>query len=167
MGRAAHQESTEVSSSVTNQIEASFTPVEVFESAETKSRREWAEAGGDWAWQVLKFLQGRRQNEISLSEILTTQTYMRSTQREKDALRFVATQAEQKHPITGEDRRRLKERDDFLMKFVAGESLGRGDWVSEIQNIPATVPRAQEVDASLFQKTYRAPKLFSYLWERR
>jgi len=150
----------------TNQIEQLVEMPEVFERAEDRERREWAENSGDYAFGVLRFLQGRRQNEISLAEVLTTQTYMRSTQREKDALRFVAAQSEQRHLVSDEDRRRLIERDSFLIKFVAGEHLGHQDWVTELQAIPAGVARAQAVDAAMFQTTYRAPILFRGIWGR-
>jgi len=147
-----------------NQIEPSFQPHESFENAGDRERREWAEAGGDWAWQVLKFLQGRRAQEVSLAEVLTTQTYTRSTQREKDALRFVAAQSEQRHLVSDEDRRRLIERDSFLIKFVDGETLGHNDWVTEIRNIPVGVQRAQECDKAMFPKTFHQPILFRWIW---
>jgi hypothetical protein len=140
--------------------------VEAFETAEDRTRRLWAENGGDWAWQVLKFLQGRRKNEISLAEALTTQTYARSTQRERDALRFVAAQGELKYPPSDEDRRRLTERDDFLMRWVEGQTLGHQNWVNEIQGIPAAVQRAQAVDAALFHKTFKSLILFRWVWGR-
>ncbi len=149
-----------------NQIEPSFQPRESFENAGDRERREWAEAGGDWAWQVLKFLQGRRAQEVSLAEVLTTQTYARSTQREKDALRFVSSQSEQIRPISDEDRRRLIERDDFLMLYVEGKTLGHHNWVTELQAIPVGVQRAQAVDAAMFQKTFQEPVLFRRIWGR-
>ena len=146
------------------QIEPSFQPRESFENAGDHERREWAEHSGDWAFGVLRFLQGRRQNEISLAEVLTTQTYTRSTQREKDALRFVAAQSEQRHLVSDEDRRRLIERDSFLIKFVDGETLGHSDWVTQIQAIPAGVVRAQAVDAAMFKTTFPSPVLFRWIW---
>src|SRR5882757_1158330 len=112
-----------MSGNVKSSENQTFQPVEV-ETADEKLRREWADKSGDWAWQVLKFLQGHRKIEISLTEIVTPHTDARSTQREKDSLRFVAAQAEQYRSPSDENRRRLIERDDFLMKFVAGETLG-------------------------------------------
>jgi hypothetical protein len=140
---------------------------EVFENAGDKCRREWAEHSGDWSFQILKFLQGRRVNEVNASEIIKTQTYARSLQPEKDALRWVAEQAEQIRPLSAEDRRRLIERDDFLMRWVDGKTLGHADWVSEIQNIPAAVRRAQEVDAALFRNSFPSPNLFGWIWKNR
>jgi hypothetical protein len=140
---------------------------EVFETPGEQFRREWAEHSGDWSFQVLKFLQGRRVNEVNASEIITTQTYARSLQPEKDALRWVAEQAEQLRPLSAEDRRRLIERDDFLMRWVDGKTLGHADWVSEIQNIPAAVRRAQEVDAALFRNAYPSVRLFGWIWKTR
>src|ERR1700674_4903871 len=133
----------------TSNIEPSTESVElheVFETADEKFRREWNKAGADWAFWLLKFLQGFRRNEISLSEIVRTQTYAHSTPREKDALKFIAEQSEQHTPLSDEDRRMLIERDDFLVRHVARETLGHADWVAEIQGIPAAVARAQAVD---------------------
>src|ERR1700730_15869551 len=107
--------------------EPSFQPVEVFETVESKTRREWAENSGDWSWQILKWLQGTRKNEISLAEVEGTKTYARCSELEKTALRFVASQAEQRHPPSYDDRIRLTERDFFLMKFVAGETFGHSE----------------------------------------
>lgn len=136
------------------------------ESAGDKFRREWAEAGADYSWQVLKFLQGRRVNEISATEIERTQTFARADEIEKNSLRFVASQAEQRNPYSHEDRRRLLERDDFLMLYVNGKSLGHSDWVRELQSIPFAVRRAQEVDAALFPNTYPSVRLFGWIWDR-
>lgn len=140
---------------------------ETFENASDRFRRVWAENSGDWAWQVLRFLQGRRTNEITLSEVEGTETYKRSSASEQYALRFIAGQAEQKHPPSYDDRLRLRERDNFLIRFVEGETLGHQNWVSEILDIPFAVSRAQALDAAVFQKTYRSPELFSWIWEKR
>jgi len=136
------------------------------ETIEEKTRREWAESGADWAWGVLRFLQGRRINEVSVFEVEQTRTFENSSEAEQSSLRFVASESIQKYPPNEEDRRRLRERDDFLVRFAAGETLGHGDWVAEIRNIPAGVARAQAVDASMFPKTYQAPELFTWLWKR-
>ena len=130
-------------------------------------RRTWAANSADWSWQVLKFLQGRRRNEISLAEIVTTETYARSTPQEKDSLKFVASQAQLLAPISEEDTRRLIERDDFLIGFVEGQTLGLSNWVAEINKIPMAVQHAQETDAALFGTTYPAPKLFGWIWGER
>ena len=140
--------------------------IEAYEHPDTRMRREWAENSGDFAWQIIKFLQGKRSNEVSLIEVEQTETYKRSSELEESALRFVASQAEQQHPVSAEDRRRLIERDSFLIKFVAREHLGHQDWVTELQAIPAGVARAQAVDAAMFQTTYRAPILFRGIWGR-
>jgi hypothetical protein len=147
--------------------EPSLQPVEVFERAEDRTRREWAENSGDWAWQVIKFLQGRRANEINLAEILTTKTYAHATEIEKASLRFVAAQAEQHHPPSEDDRIRLRERDNFLMRYVEGKTLGHQNWVQEIQGIPFAVARAQALDAALFPKTFPSRELFKWVWEAR
>jgi hypothetical protein len=139
---------------------------ETFENSSDRFRRVWAENSGDWAFQVLKFLQGRRANEVALSEVEGTETYKRSSVQEQSALRFVAGQAEQKHPVSDDDRLRIIERDDFLIRFVEGETLGHQNWVAEIQVMPFAVQRAQVVDAAMFQKTYRSPELFSWIWKR-
>jgi hypothetical protein len=54
-----------------------------------------------------------------------------------------------------------------LIRFVEGETLGHQNWVSEILDIPFAVSRAQALDAAVFQKTYRSPELFSWIWEKR
>jgi hypothetical protein len=148
-------------------IEATISMPEVFESAGDKFHREWAEHSGDWSFQILKFLQGRRVNEVNAAEIITTQTYARSLQPEKEALRWVAEQAEQLRPLSEEDRRRLIERDAFLLNWVDGKTLGHADWVAEIQNIPAAVRRAQDVDAALFPNTFPSRHLFGWHWKTR
>jgi hypothetical protein len=140
---------------------------EDFVTPEEKFRMTWAESSGDWAWQICKFLQGRRINEVSLAEIEQTKTCARATEFEKSSLRFVAAQAEQRYPLSEDDRIRLRERDNFVMKFVNNRSLGHRDWVSEILNIPAVVRRAQEVDAALFPKTWRELELFGWIWKTR
>lgn len=145
-------------------IEPSHSVVEAYESPTEKYRREWAEHSGDWAFQVLNFLKGRRVNEVNVAEIITTQTYARSLQREKDALRYVAEQAENRRALLVEDRRRLIERDDFLIRWVDGETLGHSDWVRELSGIPLAVKRAQEVDAALFPNTYPSVKLFGWIF---
>jgi hypothetical protein len=149
---------------VETKVEPTTSMPEEFESPTDKFRRGWAENGADWSWQVLKFLQGRRINEISLTEIEQTKTFARATELEKSSLRFVASQAEQRNPLSYDDRIRLRERDDFLMRFVENKTLGHMDWISEIMNIPAAVQRAQEVDARLFPNTFTAPELFSWVW---
>src|SRR5579872_4223347 len=100
-----------------NMEEQLFLPVEEFETADEKFRRRWAESGADWAWQICKFLQGRRINEVSLSEVEQTMTFARSDEREKAALRYVASDAAQLRPLSEDDRQRLAERDDFLIRF--------------------------------------------------
>jgi hypothetical protein len=140
---------------------------EAFETPGDKFRREWAENSGDISFQICKFLQGRRVNEVTEVEILHTQTFKRSTPEEQSALLWVAKQAENYNPLSEEDKRRLIERDDFLMRWKDGTTLGHADWVSEIKNIPAAVQRAQEVDAKLFPNTFPAPAgLFSWIWKR-
>ena len=138
-----------------------------FELTVDRLRREWAETGADYAWQILKFLQGRRLNEISLAEVERTKTYERSAELEKSALRFVASQSERRYPLNDEDRRRLRERDNFLMEYVDGSALGYRDWVNEIGNVPRAVAHAQAVDASLFPVTFPSTRLFDWIWEAR
>jgi hypothetical protein len=143
------------------------TIVEVYENSSDRERRLWAENSGDWGFQVLLFLQGRRTNEITLSEVEGTKTYASCSELEKSSLRYVAGQAEQRHPPSYDDLLRLRERDDFLMRFVAGETLGHQNWVSEIQGIPYAVARAQACDRALFSKTFYEAELFRWIWERR
>jgi len=141
--------------------------IEAYEHPDTRMRREWAENSGDFAWQIIKFLQGKRSNEVSLIEVEQTETYKRSSELEQSALRFVASQAEQRHAVSDEDRRRLIERDNFLMRYADGQTLGHQDWVTEIRNIPIAVRHAQEVDAHLFPKTFVSPTIFRWVWERK
>ena len=151
---------------IQNDVVATVSMVEHFESPTDKFRREWAENGADYSWQVLKFLQGRRINEVSLAEIERTKTFARATELEKSSLRFVASQAEQRNPFSYDDLIRLRERDDFLMRFTENKTLGHMDWISEIQNIPAAVRRAKEIDANLFRNSYPSPpSLFDWIWK--
>jgi hypothetical protein len=130
-------------------------------------RREWAAHSGDWTFQLIKFLQGRRVNEVSGEEIVKTLTYARCDELERAALLWVANQAENRRPLSGEDRRMLIERDDFLMRWIAGTTLGHGDWVAELRNVPAAVRRAQEVDRALFRNSFPSPDLFGWLQKAR
>lgn len=136
------------------------------ESAGDVWRREWAENSGEVTHRLLNFLQGRRRLEITTAEIVRTQTYMHSSVAEKKSLVFVTAQASTCEP-NEDDRIRLVERDNFLMMFVRGETLGHSDWCQEIRGIPAAVKRAQEDDAMLFPtKHFSSPELFTWLWDR-
>jgi hypothetical protein len=134
------------------------------ESAEETFRREWAEAGADWGFQIMQFLQGRRVNEIALSEIEQTTIFARSSEKEKSALRFIAMQSEPHVSLDGEDERRLIEKDEWLQQYAAGDTLGHNDWAAAVKAIPFKVARAHEVDANLFPKTYHEDELFGWVW---
>ena len=137
--------------------------------AQNQERREWAEAGGDWAFQILAFLRGSRRLEITLGELKATQTYGRSTEQEKRALEFVTGQTEE-HPeiyVDGEDRRKLRERDDFLVRFANGEPLLRSDWASDLHHIPAAVAAREKFDRDLFPKAhYPITRLFDWIFTK-
>jgi len=135
-------------------------------SAGEQFRQEWAAHSGDWAFHVLAFLSGRRQNEVTLDEILQTETFARSTPEEQSSLKFVAAQAEPLHPLSEEDSRRLKERDMFLMDFADRKLLGHEDLANQIRNIPVAVAERQKFDRFYFSKVYESPKLFSWIWTR-
>jgi hypothetical protein len=134
-----------------------------------RQRREFAEAGGDWAFQILTFLRSSRRLEITLGELKATQTYAQSTEQEKRALEFVTGQTEE-HPeiyVDGEDRRKLRERDDFLVRFANGEPLLRSDWASDLHHIPVRVASREKGDRDMFPTAhYPITPLFQWVFEK-
>ena len=141
-------------------------PVETFENAGDKGRRQWASASGDWAFLgILKFLQGDRRVEVQPAEILTTKIYNASYPREKDSLRFVAEQSETSK-VTPADDAVLRERDDFLIAYAEKRMLGHMDWVKELAEVPEAVERAQAVDQGLFRTNFKQPRLWLWIWRR-
>ena len=146
-----------------NQIEPSFQPIEVFESADDKFRREYAEVGADWAYFLCQFLRGTRRLEISSEEIVETHLYRRSDDIEKRALFFVCESENEIKP-SSDDKFKLQVLDQFLFDYLEGRTLGHADWVAQIRSIPFKVAERQRFDADLFPKTFPSPKLFSWIW---
>ena|ERR1700680_2097925 len=146
-------------------IEPSFQPVEVFETVEDRTRREWAASGADWAYFIVRFLQEGRRLDIQPSEIVKTQLYGRSDDFEKHALDMVCATDHEIKP-SPEDERRLRTRDNFLMDYVDRKTLGHMDLVKQLASIPAKVAERQRFDATLFSKVWESPRLFSWLWKR-
>ena len=144
-------------------VEPTIEPVELFELPAEKLRREWAAMGADWAWQVLKFLQGRRTNEVSVEEVQRTKTFSRATELEKKSLLFVAHEAQQSRVPTEDDLCVLNERDDFLIAFSEGRVLGRRNWANQILSIPVAVRSREEYDRQFFPVVYKSPSLFGWL----
>jgi hypothetical protein len=142
-------------------------PVEVFELPAERFRREWAALGCDWSWQILKFLQGRRRNEVREEEVMQTETFARATDFEKKSLVFVAQQAARTFVTPEEDSRALNERDTFLMAAVDGHALGHRNWINELLAIPAAVREREEYDARMFPKNYKSPRLFTWIFGER
>ena len=140
---------------------------EVFEPQQDKTRRLWAEHSGDYAFGVLRWLQGPRAMEVSLAEILTTKVYARSNQRERDALRFVSEQTIQASPLTPADARVLVDRDTFLMEYADNRQVGHADWILELEIVRIGIADAQKFDAAMFPKTFSQPKLFGWVFGRR
>src|SRR6266853_5964535 len=148
------------------QIEPSFQPFEAYENAGDRERREYAEVGGDWAYFLVKFLQGTRRLEISSEEIVETQLYLRSNDVEKRALLFVCDSRNEIKP-SSDDKFRLQILDQFLLDYVESKTLGHLDWVDQIKSIPARVAERQRFDRQLFPKTFPSPKLFSWVFGER
>ena len=144
--------------------EPSFQPVEVFERADEKFRREYAEAGADWAYFIVMFLRGRRRLDIQPAEVVQTHLFLRSSDAERRALLLVCETDNEIHP-SPEDARRLREKDNWLDEYLSGRNLGHADWVNQIQNIPARVRERENYDRNLFPRVYKQPRLFSFLFE--
>jgi hypothetical protein len=137
--------------------------VEVFERAEDRERREYSENGCDWAYFVVRVLQGRRRLEIQPSEIISTRLYARADGLEKRALEMICATDNEMTP-SPEDKRRLLERDHWLDEYLSGRNIGHADLVNQIQNIPAKVAERERFDRTYFKKVYKQPRLFSFLW---
>ena len=138
---------------------------DVFESAEEKFRREYAEVGADWSYFIVQFLRGRRRLDIQPAEIVKTQIFLRADDAERRALEFVC---EVDHPTrpSPDDELKLRIRDQFLIDYVDGLTLGHADLVAEIKSIPYRVAAREQSDRALFAKVYESPRLFTWIWER-
>src|ERR1700730_3258699 len=142
---------------VANQnIEPSVELHEVFENAEDRTRRIWAENGCDYAYFVVRFLQGRRRLEIQPSEIVKTQLYARSDVFEKRALEMVCA-TEREIPPSPEDERRLRTQDQFLVDYIEGRNLGHADLVNQLRSIPTKVAERERFDRTTFAKVWESP----------
>jgi len=147
------------------QIEPSFQPVEVFENASDRERREYAQAGCDYAYFVVRFLQGHRRLEIQPSEIVKTQLYKRADDFEKHALEMVCA-TELEIPPSPDDELKLRLRDQFLCDFADRKTLGHANDVAEIKLIPAKVAERRRFDTAMFPKVWESPVLFAWVWKR-
>ncbi len=128
------------------------------------ARQKWAESGADWAYFIVRFLQGQRRVEVHPEEITGTLLYQRSNDAEKQALRLVCEE-----PVKGifpswEDQRLLRERDHWLNEFIEGRNLGHGDLVKQLSEIPSQVAAREDWDRTYFHEVYPSRKLFSWLW---
>src|SRR6266568_3073732 len=139
--------------STTNQIEQSVEMPEVFERAEDRERREYAAVGADWAYFIVEYLRGRRRLEISSEEMVETQIYIRSSDAERRALRFVCESENEIKP-SSDDKFRLQILDQFLFDYLEGRTLGHADLVAQIKSIPFAVAERQQFDRQLFPKTF-------------
>ncbi len=135
---------------------------EELESRTDAFRREYAAVGGDWAYFLVQFLQGRRRTEIKPDEIVKTQTYLRANDAERRALEFVCAVDHPSLP-TPDDEIKLRLRDQFLVDFADGLTLGHADLVAEIRSIPMRVAERQKSDRALFATVYPQPFLFSWV----
>jgi hypothetical protein len=147
-------------------VEASASGPEVFENADDKFRRQYAELGADFAYFIAQFLRGRRRLEIQPEEILKTQLYLRANDAERRGLNFIC---EVDHPMrpSPDDELKLRVRDQFLIDYVDGLILGHADLVAEIRSIPLRVAAREQADRSLFAKVYESPRLFEWIWKAR
>jgi len=129
-------------------------------------RKAWAEHGCDWAYFVLKFLQGRRQADIRVDEIAETLFYARCDDIEKRALLLVCAESSEPKQLLVSNTDELKERDIWLHTYLAGKNIGHADLVEQLNLIPAQVEERQHFDRTYFSRVYESPKLFAWLWER-
>src|SRR5713226_3206912 len=130
--------------------------------AQNQERREFAEAGGDWAFFLVQLLRGQRRLPIQQSEIKETQLYLRSSEAERKALLLVCD-AEPSHPIyiEPEQKRELADRDNWLMLFSDDKNLGHADRVAQINAIPSAVAAREKWDRDMFpQAHYPITKIF-------
>jgi len=136
--------------------------------AQDAERREFARAGGDWAFFLVQFLRGQRRLPIQQSEIKETQLYLRSNAAEQRALEMVCD-AEPKQPlyIEPESKRALADRDGWLMLFSDDKNLGHADRVAQIRAIPAAVAAREKFDCDLFPKAhYPITRLFDWIFTK-
>jgi hypothetical protein len=146
-------------------VEPTTSMPEAFESPTDKARREFAEMGADATYFVARFLQGKRRVDIQPEEILKTQLYLRANDAERRALVFVCEVDYPTKP-SPDDALKLRIRDQFLLDYVDGLTLGHADWVAEIESIPLRVAAREQADRSLFPTVWESPKLFQWIWER-
>jgi hypothetical protein len=137
--------------------------------AQNQERREFAEAGCDWAFFLIQFLRGMRRLPIQASEIVETQLYKHASEAERKALLLVCdADPEQPLYIEPESKRVLADRDAWLMLFVSGSNLGHADRVAQIRAIPSAVAAREKFDCDLFpQAHYPITTLFSWVFEQR
>jgi hypothetical protein len=133
-----------------------------------RQRREFAEAGGDWAYFLIQFLRGQRRLPIQQSEIVETQLYLRSSSAEQQALKMVCDEEPRRLLyIEPEQKRALADRDAWLMLFADGKNLGHADRVRAIAEIPVLVAAREKCDCDMFpQAHYPIATLFSWVFEK-
>ena len=152
---------------ISENIEPITTTPEVVESIEDRTRRVWSESGADYAYFVVRFLQGRRKLPIQPSEIVKTQLYRMSDEIERKALRLVC-EVSHEIPPSPEDERHLQVIDQFLIDHLAGRTLGHADVLNQLKLIPVRVAERKRFDATLFATVWESPKgMFSWLWRAR
>jgi hypothetical protein len=135
--------------------------------AQNQERREFAEAGGDWAFFLVQFLRGQRRLPIQQSEIKETQLYLRSNAAEQRALEMICDEPEVPY-IDPENKRALTDRDGWLMLLADGKNLGHADRVAQVMQIPAAVAAREKGDRDLFpQAHYPITPLFQWVFEQR
>jgi len=130
-------------------------------------RRAWAEHGCDWAYFVLKLLQGRRTSDIRVEEITETLFYARCNDVEKMALLLVCADSSEPKQLLASDTDEFKEHDIWLDNYLNGKNLGHADMVTQLYSIPVAVADRQRFDRQYFSVQYESPKLFGWVWERR
>ena len=148
--------------SLKNQIGPTSELPEVFERAEDRERREYAQNGCDLAYFICLALRGRRRLDIQPKEIIATQVYQRSDEIERKALRLVC-EVDHEVPASPDDEVKLKLRDQLLCDYADGKLLGRADAVAAIRAIPHKVKEREYFDQMAFPNTWPSPKLFGWL----
>jgi len=83
-----------------------------------------------------------------------------------EALITLADELAVRRPPSAEDARHLRVRDQFILDYVGGRTLGHADWVKQLRSIPANVDERNHFDRMYFRTVYELLKLFQCKWER-
>ena len=165
-----NDEQTQIEAQIESQIEILPEPTtepdfEVFENFAEKNYRLWKTRGADVAFAIVEILRGNRRQEISMSDIATTQLYRRSSPAERYALAYVTSESADV-PAAESDAEILRLRDQMLIDFADHKLLGHRDFQNHVLRIPARLAEKQQFDEQTFPfaTKYESPKLFGWIF---